>query len=180
MSGGTTINWPEKFAREGHRIFLSGLPIAMHCHHYNINLQKTIEDSLGADGIDLIYRAAEQTSYAGFCAFLERHQQLVSVKSKFELAATSYQYCGLGLIIFDDTKPEGGRVVAPHSHHVTGWLAKHGRRQTPGCLYTSGWISGVLSAIYDRQPGDYVVKELHCKMMLDPECVFQVEKTLNP
>lgn len=170
------FNWPEKLAREGHRIFLSGLPIAMHCHHYNINLMKTIEDSLGAEGTDLLYRAAEETSYAGFRAFLENHRQLVTVKSKLELAATSYQYCGLGVILFKDIKSEGGRVVGQHSHHVTGWLAKHGRRQTPGCLFTSGWISGVLSAIYDCRPGDYAVKEVHCKMMLAPECVFHVER----
>jgi len=170
------INWPEKLGREGHRIFLSDLPIAMHCHHYNINLQDTIEKSLGAEGASLIYRAAEETSYAGFCAFLKHHHQLTTVKSKLELAATSYQYCGLGVILFDDITPDGGRVVAPHSHHVTGWLAKHGRRQTPGCLYTSGWIAGVLSAIFDRHPGEYKVKEVQCKMMREPQCIFQVER----
>lgn len=172
-----TFDWPDKLAREGHRIFLSGLPIAMHCHHYNINLQKTIEDSLGAEeGNALVYRAAEETSYSGFCAFLKQHRQLKTIQSKVELAATSYQYCGLGVINFTGLKPEGGRVVSPHGHHVTGWLAKHGRRKTPGCYFTSGWISGVLSAIYDRQPGEYIVTELQCKMMRATECVFQVER----
>ncbi len=128
------INWPEKFAREGHRIFLSGLPIAMHCHHYNINLLKTIEDSLGEEGADLIYRAAEQTSYSGFCAFLERHRQLTSVKSKFELAATSYQYCGLGLILFKDMKPEGGRVVG-HAQSSCDRLAGQTRQTADTGLF---------------------------------------------
>jgi len=53
------INCPEKFAHKGHEIFLSGLPIALHCHHYNMNLQKTLESSLGSDGTLLLYEAAE-------------------------------------------------------------------------------------------------------------------------
>ncbi len=168
-----TINWPEKIAREGHRIFLSGLPIAMHCHHYNINLQKTLEESLGDDGIELLYQASLQSNYDGFRSFLEDHLQLKTEKSKLELAATSYQYCGLGVILLDEVDQGGGTIISPHSHHVTGWLAKHGRRETPGCNFTRGWISGVLSVIYQKEPGYYDVRELKCKMARDAECVFE-------
>jgi hypothetical protein len=59
-----TINWPEKFARKGHEIFLSGLPIALHCHHYNMNLQK------------------EESSYVGFTSFLRHHPKISTIKSK--------------------------------------------------------------------------------------------------
>src|SRR5210317_196852 len=102
-----TINWPEKFARKGHEIFLSGLPIALHCHHYNMNLQKTLESSLGSDGALLIYEAAEESSYAGFTSFLRHHPKINTVKSKLELASTSYQYCGLGIINFPEIGPKG-------------------------------------------------------------------------
>ena len=46
------IDWRSDLAREDHRVFISGLPIAMHCHHYNINLQKTLEDTLGEEGVN--------------------------------------------------------------------------------------------------------------------------------
>ena len=55
-------------------------------------------------------------------------------------------------------------------------LAKLGRRQTPGCVFTRGWISGVLSAIYGKKAGAYQVRELHCKMMRDPECIFEAKR----
>jgi len=170
------INWPEKFARKGHEIFLSGLPIALHCHHYNMNLQKTLESSLGNDGTLLLYEAAEESSYTGFTSFLRHHPKINTVKSKLELASTSYQYCGLGIINFSKIGPEGGMIVSPHSHHVTGWLAKFGTRKTPGCFFARGWIAGALAVIYDKHLGYYRVDELECKMMQARECVFEVTK----
>ncbi len=171
-----TINWPEKFARKGHEIFLSGLPIALHCHHYNMNLQKTLESSLGSEGTRLLYEAAEESSYAGFTSFLRHHRKINTVKSKLELASTSYQYCGLGIINFTQIEPEGGRIVSPHSHHVTGWLAKFGSRETPGCFFARGWIAGALAVIFDRHLGYYRVEERECKMMQARECVFEVTR----
>ena len=168
------INWPEKFARKGHELFLSELPIALHCHHYNLNLQKTLETSLGDDGTLLLYQASEESSYASFTSFLMQHPEIKSIKSKLEFASTSYQYCGLGIIKFNDIGPEGGKVVSPHSHHVTGWLAKYGRRSTPGCFFSRGWIAGVLAVIYDKHIGYFWVDERECKMTVAKECVFEV------
>jgi hypothetical protein len=169
-----TINWPEKLARKGHEIFLSGLPIALHCHHYNMNLQKTLEASLGSEGGLLIYQAAEESSYASLTSFLRSHPRINTIKSKLELASTSYQYCGLGIIILTEIGPRGGRIVSPHSHHVTGWLAKFGKRENPGCFFTRGWIGGALAVIYNKPIGYYLVKEKECKMTLARECVFEV------
>ncbi len=170
------INWPDKFARKGHEIFLSGLPIALHCHHYNMNLQKTLETSLGEEGSRLIYQAAEKSSYDGFASILMHHPKILTIKSKLELAATSYQYRGLGIINFTQIGPEGGRIVSPHSHHVTGWLAKFGKRETPGCFFPRGWIAGTLAVIYKRPLGYYRVEEHACKMSLARECIFEVTK----
>ena len=171
-----TTNWPEKIARKGHELSLSGLPIALHCHHYNLNLQKTLETSLGSDGILLLYEAAEESSYVGFTSYLRHHPKIVTPKSKLELASTSYQYCGLGIINFTKVGPEGGIVVSPHSHHVTGWLAKFGKRQDAGCFFSRGWIAGVLAVIYKKNIGYFLVNEIECKMTLARECVFEVTK----
>lgn len=171
-----TVNLAEKFARKGHEIFLSGLPIALHCHHYNMNLQKTLESSLGDEGALLIYQAAEESSYFGFTSFLMHHPQINSVKSKLELAATSYQYCGLGIINFTQIGPEGGKIESPHSHHVTGWLAKFGKRESPGCFFSRGWIAGTLAVIYEKHIGYYKVDEHECKMALARDCLFEVTK----
>lgn len=168
------INWPEKFARKGHELFLSEMPIALHCHHYNMNLQKTLETYLGSQGAELIQQASEESSYAIFTSFLMQHPKITTIKSKLELASTSYQYSGLGIINFKNIEPIGGIVVSPHSHHVTGWLAKFGKRDTPGCFFTRGWIAGVLAVIYNKHIGYYVVDEIECKMTIARECIFEV------
>jgi hypothetical protein len=169
------LNWQRELAREGHRVFFSGQPFAMHCHHYNINLQKTLEDTLGEQGIHLLFRSAEESSYQSFRNLVDQYPQIKTVKSKLEMAATVFQHYGLGVIHFQKISPSGGRIASPSSHHVTGWLAKHGRRETAGCHFNRGWIAGVLAAIYGQPLGHYLVEEQQCKMMRDPECIFRVE-----
>lgn len=170
------INWREELTRNGHRIVLSGIPTAMHCHHYNINLQKMLEDTLGNEGIVLMFRSAEEAGYKSFCAFIHRFNRIRTVKSKLEFASTIFQHCGLGIIHFQDVSENGGSIVSPSSHHVTGWLAKFGRRQTPGCHFSRGWIAGVLAAIFDRPLGFYDVEEQKCKTMRDEACIFVVKE----
>lgn len=169
------IDWRSDLAREGHRVFISGQPIAMHCHHYNINLHKTMEDTLGEEGVHLLFKAAEEAGFIGFQSFLIQHNRIKTIKSKLELAATIYQNCGLGVIHFKKVDSQGGEIVSPSSHHVTGWLAKHGRRKTPGCHFSRGWIAGVMSVIYNRPLGNYTVEERICKMMRQEACVFRVK-----
>ncbi len=171
------FDWKSELAREGHKVILSGQPAAMHCHHYNINLQKTIEDNLGNEGIGLLFRSAEEASYKSFQHLLNQYPQIKTLKSKLEMAGILFQNCGLGVLLFERIQPGGGHVVSPSSHHVTGWLAKHGKRDTPGCHFTRGWVAGALEAIYNRSPGIYAVEEKHCKMMRDEACVFYVKET---
>jgi hypothetical protein len=166
--------WKSELNRHEHRVVLSGQPIAMHCHHYNINLQKTLEDALGQAGVDLFFDSAEEAVYHDFNAYLSCYPMIRSVKSRLEMAEVLYQNCGMGIIHFEKTGPERWRIVSPSSHHVTGWLAKHGRRNTPGCHFCRGWIAGVLAVIAKQPVGRYRVDELNCKMMRDEACVFEV------
>ena len=90
----------------------------------------------------------------------------------FEFPLVIFALAGMGIIRAESMNSEGGRFISPSNHHVTGWLAKHGRRPTPGCHFVRGWIAGVLEAIYERPLGYYRVEEETCKMVRDGECVF--------
>ena len=171
----TFFDWKKELSRNGHRVEVSGLSIAMHCHHYNINLQKTLEETLGPEGVDLLYRSVEEASHNIFRSLLTQFDQIRTDKSRLEMAASMFQNCGMGIVHFQEIGPQGGLVVSPSSHHVTGWLAKHGRRDAPGCHFTRGWIAGALEAIFDRPRGHYTVTETRCKMARDPECVFEIK-----
>lgn len=166
------IDWRVELSREGHKIMFSGVPSAMHCHHYNINLQKMLEDTLGDRGVDLMYSTAEAVAHDGFQSILNNYPHIKTTKSKLEFSSAIYQNCGLGIILFQKVGNRSGRVVSPSSHHVTGWLAKHGRRDTPGCHFARGWIAGVIEVIYGLPRGACVVQERICKMMRNEECLF--------
>jgi predicted hydrocarbon binding protein len=169
------IDWQDKLKRVGNRLMFFDIPIAMHCHHYNINLQKLHEDILGMEGVRLIYNAAEESNYTAFKIMLAEYPMIRSHKSKLEFAASIYQHCGLGVINFQEVGPDGGMIISPSSHHVTGWLAKHGLRKTPGCHFTRGWIAGVLEVIYHLPIGYFEIRELNCKMMRHAVCQFDVQ-----
>ena len=168
------FDWRSELTRKGHRVVLSGQPVTMHCHHYNINLQKTLEDTLGGRGIELLYQSVERANYYGFQSLLYQYTQIKTLKSKLEMACVLFQNSGLGVLRFLDVGPEGGQVFSPSSHHVTGWLAKLGRRETPGCHFTRGWLAGALEAIFNVGLGYFAVEELACKTRRDPECHFKV------
>jgi len=168
------FDWQTELGRRGNRVVISEQPIAMHCHHYNINLQKTLEDTLGPKGVQLLYRSVEETNFHAFKNLLNQYKKIKSIKSKLEMASMMYQHCGLGIIHFTKVRPSIAHIVSSSSHHVTGWLAKHGRRDTPGCHFARGWIAGALEAIYSRPLGHYRVEEKKCKMQRDDECVFHV------
>ena len=171
-----TIDWKRELERRDHQVVLSGQPIAIHCHHYNINLQKTLEDTLGEEGIRLIYQSAEEAVYNSFKLLLAQYQEIKTVNSKLEMCAIMYQNCGLGIIHPQTIDNRGGFVICTSSHHVTGWLAKHGRRDTPGCHFSCGWLAGALAAACEKPLGSFSVKELKCKMMRHKECHFYVEE----
>lgn len=170
----TVLSWQKELSRDGHRLAFAGQPCTMHCHHYNINLQKTLEDALGDEGIELLYQSAVESNFRNFQTLAGQYTQIKTKKSKMEMAATLFQISGLGIIHFQHIGSTGGRIVSPSSHHVTGWLAKHGRRNTPGCHFTRGWIAALMAVINDRHPDDFIVRETSCKMMRAPECVFDI------
>jgi predicted hydrocarbon binding protein len=172
----TIFDWQSELNRDGHRVVISGQPIAMHCHHYNINLQKTLEETLGEEGVQLLYRSVEETNYNGLQHLFNQYKKIRTLKSKLEMAALLYQNCGLGVIHFKKVRPNSAYIVSTSNHHVTGWLAKHGRRNTPGCHFTRGWIAGTLEVIYERPLGFYIVEERRCKMQGDDTCVFHVKE----
>lgn len=174
-----SFDWKRELDRQEHRVVLSGQPVAIHCHHYNINLHKTLEDTLGQEGVRLIFQSAEEALYYGIQEVLAQYTEIRTVKSKLEMAAIMYQNCGLGIIYPQEVDAAGGIIISPSSHHVTGWLAKHGRRDTPGCHFSRGWIAGMMSAIHDRCIGSYQVSEIRCKLMRDPECIFEIREKQN-
>lgn len=169
------IQWKANLTRHGERILIYGMPMALHCHHYNINLHKMLEEKLGDEGIELIFRSAEEAGFIGLSNVYNIFNQIKSSEYKLKIASTIFKNSGLGILEFTQIGPEGGEVISCSNHHVTGWLAKHGRRTTPGCHFIRGYIAGMLEAVYNLPLGHFIVKEKQCKMVQNEQCIFFVK-----
>ena len=69
---------------------------------------------------------------------------------------------GFGRLDLSGLNESGGIAYADSSYYVIGWLAKYGRRETPVCHLTCGFLSGILGAIYGQIDGKYIVEEKNC------------------
>lgn len=156
---------------------LFGQPMVFHCHHYNVVLQRTIEDPAYIDGKSLLVNAAEEVAFAQMRECFDQKPDRTLPQERLGIAARLFRDCGFGLIGFDRVDLDGGIVIAPFSHYAMGWKAKHGLRKTPACFFVCGFIAGAMEAAFDLEIGSYAVTETRCVAAGDEEDRFQVKRT---
>lgn len=155
---------------------LFGQAMVFHCHHYNVFLQRTIEDPSYIDGKTLLINASEEVVFTQMRDYLAQAKKPVEARKALEVASQIFRDCGLGVIQFDRADRDGGVVVAPTSHYAVGWRAKFGLRSTPACLFVCGFIAGAMEAAYSLDIGSYAVTEVRCVAVGDDEDRFQVKR----
>ena len=157
-------------------IHLNRKPVSLHCHHYNCGLLKTIEEISTIDGHGLIIEAAAAEFHKNFKSYLSGEPGELLPAVALNKAEELYHLIGLGRLDLSKLDKNGGKAYADSSYFVIGWLAKYGRKSTPVCYLTCGFIAGILSAIFNAEPSDYEVKETECMIMGSEYCVFEISR----
>jgi len=155
-------------------IKLDGVMVSLHCHHYNCGLVKALEEMVGVNARDIFIQASTEEFYRNFKNYISNHMKRRTVSKKIEAAADLYRFLGFGRLDLSQLNESGGKAYADSSYYVTGWLAKYGRRKTPICHLTCGFIGGILAAIYDQTVSKYKVEEKHCIITGNDMCEFIV------
>jgi len=169
-----------KFDSDHNTIEFNGSLVSLHCHHYNCGLLKTIEEVPLVDGHAVIIESAAEEFFVNFKQYLSRELEGVSADRALHEASELYRFMGFGRIDLSGLTAQGGMAYADSSYYVTAWLAKYGRRVTPVCYFTCGFIAGILGAIFDVPPHTYEVTETQCIIMgHDENCEFIVSKKRN-
>jgi predicted hydrocarbon binding protein len=177
---------------------LNGSPVSLHCHHYNCGLLDAIEQIPNIDGHRILIETAAEEFYRNFRRYLaealgkaseEFHWSFrncssdalreAAIKAAFEDAVELYRLMGFGRLNFNRVSGDGGIVYADSSYYVVSWLAKYGRRATPVCYLTCGFIAGILGVIFDAGPYAYEVTETQCMIQAADVCEFAVIKRPN-
>ena len=168
-----------KFDPDNNIIEFNGALISLHCHHYNCGLLKTIEEIPQIDGHAVIVETAAEEFFVNFRQLLSKELEGVSPANALQEASELYRFMGFGRIDLSELTAHGGVAYADSSYYVTSWLAKYGRRETPVCHFTCGFIAGILGAVFDVTPHTYEVKETQCMMLRNERCEFVVSKKTN-
>lgn len=141
-----------------------------HCNHYNLTLQRTIIDAIGEKGRDIQVLAAMHST----------QQMLLNVESTSRkiFAINSFTKLGFGTLNCEELNENGGQVKTPISHYALAWFEKFGPNDQPICYFNSGYILGLMNAIYGLDLGPQNIEEIVCRVT-NPEsvdsCVYEVK-----
>ena len=168
-----------KFDSDHNIIEFNGSPISLHCHHYNCGLLKTIEEIPHIDGPTVVVETAAEEFFVNFRQLLSTESEDVSPEKALQEASELYRLMGFGRLDLSKLTARGGIAYADSSYYVTSWLAKYGRRETPVCFFTCGFIAGIAGAVFDGTPYTFGVKERKCMMLRHERCEFVVTEKPN-
>lgn len=151
-----------------YRRLIAGLPVILHCHHYNARLLRTIESSDLIDGRRLIVTAAEAVFAEHIRLALRPEDDLAA---RWAVGEQLYGHLGFGRI--DLSRAAEGVVLGTASHFVEGWLAGLGRPERRVCSFTEGYVQGAVYAV----TGELVrVREVECMAHGAAACRFELER----
>lgn len=146
--------------------------VVFHCHHYNIFLQRSIEDMFGEGAVEMQVAAAAE-------AARELLSRAVRLDGAFEArlaeAASILGENGFGKADVSQLGASGGVVVLPVSHYAIGWRARLGRSARPVCHFATGYWAGALVVAAGLTPERVVAVEEQCAAAGADVCRIRVE-----
>ncbi len=163
-----------QFDADKNLLVLGGRRIVFHCHHYNVFLQRSIEDMYG-EGADLMQiRAAAEAARAMLEPLLASAGD--SWSERMAVAARVYETNGFGKADLSGLDPhEGGTIKLVTSHYALGWRAKWGASKAPVCHFATGFWRGAVAAAAGLAPERVAAREVSCAAVNDGNCEIQVE-----
>lgn len=163
-----------RFDAERNIIVRGGRRLVFHCHHYNVYLQRTIEDGLGERAAWLLSAAASESARAAF-EELEREQPAGSPRALIERAGEIFATQGFGRADVSGLGPHGGRIELVPSHYALGWVAKWGRRETPCCHFAVGFFAAAVAVAGGHASERIRAYEVRCAAAGAESCSLVVE-----
>lgn len=157
-------------------ITLNGVPVSLHCHHYNCGLLRVIEDIPGVDARKILIKTAAEEFFDNFSTYLADQKPDCTEVEALQKASDLYRTMGFGRIDLSGLGKDGGTAFSDSSYYVVGWLAKYGRRQNSICYVTCGFIAGVLAAVFRLPPDAYEVQENSCIAAGGESCIFSISR----
>jgi V4R domain len=155
-------------------IELGGRRVVAHCNHYNVFLQRTIEEGLKE-------RAPRLLSVAGMEAArkllegIEASAPANSPSESLERAVRIFAEHGFGAFDIKGLGERGGIATLLRSHYALGLRSRWGLRLTPGCFFPAGYLAGAIAVAGKFAPERVTAMETECYAAGAEHCSFVVE-----
>ena len=167
---------PIVFDKERNVLTVANQPVVLHCNHYNMFLQQSIEDLLGEERARVLQISAAMRTIAR--VFDNIDLQGMKGEDILALGSDLFRKLGYGLIDFSEVSPTGGRVFLPFSHYAFNWFAKFGPAKNGVCLFAMGFALATINRAFGTSFDVSSIKEVECRGM-DPEkheqCILEVK-----
>lgn len=168
----------ERWSPEYDLRFVAETPVCGHCHHYNLFIDKTVNDALGlAGGAKLRTEAAREFFWALLNrAVLDLH--IDEPASRLKLAEDLFRTWGHGRLELGGLTPQGGLAVGQTLHYSFSWREKFGDqpRYSPADALAAGFAAAAMAVAFDLPPHEVEATETLCLAMGHESCEFRLRR----
>lgn len=151
---------------------LGGERVVFHCHHYNVFLQRSLEEMFGEGAIEMQVDAAAESArrmLAPLCL------NVSGFDARLELASGVFSSNGFGTADLSQLGEHGGRITLPTSHYAVGWASKFGTAKSPVSHFATGFWRGAVVVAAGHAPERVVARQTKCRAMGADVCEIEVE-----
>ena len=170
------INWRDFLERKEDQAFVLffGEPVVLHCHHFNLFLEQTIEDPPYVPGRKILLQNAYESSH---CLLQKVAAQLTGLTPEKKLD----QFLDLlGFLGHGRLQPEGafhpdGGTLRGVTHSSIAWKEKYGQslqRKRGVDYFVRGFLTAAIEIAYEMEPGSIRVEEVQSPVLGDEVSVF--------
>jgi len=161
------------FYKERSAYIAASEPSVFHCHHYNCYLQAVLLDTKDyLPNIEqVLVDSAQEVAYSQFQTFFQNTPNL-DIQSRKQAVVDYFRFAGFGQISLDGVDNNGGMVITNSEHYGVSWKLKFGKSNEPISFFTTGFLAGVLEAIYELKLGTLEAVQDRCLAMGDEYSQF--------
>lgn len=161
-------------------LFLADTPMIYHCHHFNLFLDQSIDDALGAErGAQLKHDAAREAATQLLTNMCEHHG-LQTPSERLQLAQTIFSAIGHGSleILWDGVE---GEAHGEYLHYGHAWREKYSKqikRRQPIDAFAAGFAAAAALVAQQQPAASIQATEDACIALRDPRCHFTLTRTM--
>jgi len=163
-------NYP--FDEEHNCLEIGGEAMIFHCHHYMMNLQRTILDAEYIQSELFFIGSAADSVYYQLTNLCEG---LTTQESK-SMAEEVYKTFGNGIISLEAMSEDGIVMHTKHSFVSKTWRMKYGESKKPVDYFTAGFLAAAYAVIYGKKLSDISAVQTACMACGASENIFEVKE----